>query len=732
MPQKIYKMKEETKKTKKTFSRRKFLVRSGVGIAGAMALLYFGRSPIRRGIASFEYDLPSGVSDFSTDMWFEINEDNSITLKSPKIEMGQGIFTGFAMLAAEELDIPLDKIKVILGTTKTGAGDFAGTGGSSSTSSLYKGIREVAATLRETLKLAAAKKWNLKPADIKTKDGLLSAGNKSITYAELSKQTKEWEAAKTPELRPASTFKYVGTNQKRIDLKDKVLAKPIYGIDIDLPNMVYGAVLYCPFISGKLKSADVAEAKKSAGVLKVLEEKDWIGVVATSRYAAELAIGKIKPVWDIEKKYSSKDIEKLITVGSGNEVNVQKEGDVSDFLAENNPNSLMAEYRTPLGAHASMEPNVVVADVQADKAVIYIAFQKGNGPQSSVAGALGLDAEKVEIEPMTIGGSFGRKFGKHSAVEAALLSKAIGKPVHLVLTRQQEFQNGYLRPNTHHKLLGKLDENGKLIAMQHEQATGDMILLGMGAMAMKVLGADFISAGHGSRIPYSIENKKATMWQGTLPFRTGIWRAVGMFSNTFAIESFIDEMAHKAKKDPFDFRLEHLDKEDELLKRRADILKIVTEKSGWTTPKPEGIGRGIASGEDRKSICAAVVEVKIIDGKIVVTKVTQIIDAGKIINPEGVRQQVEGATMMALSAALFEEITIVDGAFEQTNFHNYTVAKLTDTPDIEVIIHEGSEQPYGVGEPPMSPIAPAIANAIFDLTGKRLRELPLQLAFEKA
>lgn len=724
-------MKEETKNTKKTFSRRKFLVRSGVGLAGAMALLYFGRSPIRRGVAGFEYDLPSGVSDFGIDMWFEINDDNTITLKSPKIEMGQGIFTGFAMLAAEELDIALDKIKVIHGTTKTGAGDFAGTGGSSSTSSLYKGIREVASTLRETLKLAASKKWNVKPADIITKDGVLSAGNKTITYSELSKITKEWEAAKTPELRPASTFKYVGTDQKRIDLKDKVLAKPIYGIDIDLPNMAYGAVLCSPFISGTLKSADISEAKKSAGVLKIIEGKEWIGVVANSRYAAELAINKIKPEWNIEKKYITKDIEDLIKVGTGTEVNVQKEGNAPASFDIKSANYVSVEYRTPLGAHASMEPNIAVADVQADNAKIYIGFQKGDGPLASIARALGFDEEKVEIIPMTIGGSFGRKFGKHYGVEAALLSKAVGRPVHLVTTRQQEFQNGYLRPNTHHKLQGQLGESGNLVAMQHEQATGDMILLGMGAMAMKVLGADFISAGHGSRIPYTIENKKATMWQGTLPFKTGIWRAVGMFSNTFAIESFIDEMAHKAKKDPLTFRLEHLDIGEELLKRRADILKKLADKSGWNTPKPSGIGRGIASGEDRKSICAAIVEVKIIDAKIVVTKVTQIIDAGKIINPEGVRQQVEGATIMALSAALFEAVTILDGAFKQTNFHNYQVAKLSDTPDIEVIIHKGSERPYGVGEPPMSPIAPAIANAIFDLTGKRLREIPLQAAFDK-
>jgi isoquinoline 1-oxidoreductase subunit beta len=726
-------MKEENKQPKKKFSRRKFLIRSGIGLAGTMAVLYFGRSPIRRAISGFaaKTDLPSGIFNFDNDRWFEINEDNSITMKSPKIEMGQGIFTGFAMLAAEELDVALDKIKVVHATSANGAVDYAGTGGSSSTASLYKDIREVAATLRETLKLAAASFWNVKPSTIETKDGVLTSGNNSITYAALSKQTAKWKTADTPELRPASSFKYVGTEQKRPDLKDKVLAKPIYGIDMELPNMLYGAVLYTPFIGGKLKSADVSEAKKSAGVVTVVEDKEWIGVVAGSRYAAETAVQKIKAAWDVEKKYSTKDITDLITVGKGTEVNVQKHGNVLEIFDEKNSHFVTQEYRSPLGVHAMMEPSVAVADVRTDKAIVYTGIQMVNLAKGQIAKAINMDSDKVEVQPMMIGGSFGRKAARHCCAEAAILSKAVGKPVHLILTRQQEFQNGYFRPNTHHKLKGQLDNNGKIIAMQHEQATGDMTLMSLSPLAMKVLGADFISAGHGAHIAYTIANKKAIMWQGLLPFQTGIWRSVGMFSNTFAIESFMDEMAHHAKKDPLVFRLEHLDENEPLLKRRADILKKVAAKSGWDTAKPEGTGRGIASGEDRKSICAAVAEVTIKDGQIVVQKITQIIDPGKIVNPEGVRQQVEGATMMALSAALFEDVSIVDGQFEQTNFHNYRVAKLSDTPQIEVMLHESSDHAYGVGEPPMSPIAPAIANAIFDLTGKRLRDLPLQAAFEK-
>ena len=716
---------------KKKFSRRKFLTRTGIGLAGTMALLYFGRSPIRRNISGFvsEMDLPSGIMNFDTDMWFEVNADNTITLKSAKVEMGQGIFTGLAMLAAEELDVALDKIRVVHATSANGAADMAGTGGSSTTTSLYKNIREVAATLRETLKLAASKIWNVESSAITTKYGILSAGDKSMTYAELAKQTTEWKAAKTPELRPESQFKYVGTEQKRHDLKDKVLAKPIYGIDTDLPNMVYGAALYSPYIGGTLKKVDIGEAKKSAGVIDVFPHEDWVGVVANSRYAAEMAAEKIKADWDYPTKYATKDVLDTIIVGKGTEVNVQKHGDTEGVLNDKISNYLQSEYRTPLGAHAGMEPSVTVADVVGDKATIYTSFQVTYNMQSDVASGIGLSGKNVDVRTSYLGGGFGRRAMKHNAVEAAKLSQAVGKPVHLIYTRQQEFQNGYFRPNTHHVLRGQLDGNAKLVAMKHELATADMVLSALSPMAMTVLGADFISAGHGSHIPYAIPNRKATMWQGVLPFKTGIWRGVGMFANTYAVESFMDEMAHKAGADPLKFRLDHCDNSD-LLKRRKDVLTILAEKAGWSSPKAEGIGRGIAVGEDRKTISAAIAEVKIVEGMIKVVKVTQIIDAGKIINPEGVRQQVEGATIMAMSAALFEEVQIEDSQVVQTNFHNYRVATLRDTPQIEVIMHKGAPKPYGVGEPPMAPVAPAIANAIFDLTKKRLRSLPLQKALD--
>ncbi|HLO45984.1 MAG TPA: molybdopterin cofactor-binding domain-containing protein [Leadbetterella sp.] len=720
-------MENTDKINKKRFSRRNFLAISGSGLAGALALLYFGRVPIRRKISDFtsEMEIAADVSNLDPKLWFELNADNTITLKSPKVEMGQGIFTGFAMLAAEELDFQLDKIKVVHANSKNGV--LSNTGVSNSTSSFYVIIREVAATLRETLKLQASKIWNVPITNISTKDGMLIAGDKKISYADLAKQITKWEIAEKPALRPTSTFKYVGKEQKRIDLPDKILGKPIYGIDTTLPDMVYGVALYSPYFNGKLKSVDTNNAKNTEGVLKVLEEKEWIGVVAKTRYAAESAIEKITADWDYDPNINTKSIEKLMTVGNGNEVNIQNDGDTDKVSSE----AITGEYRTPIGFHACLEPSLVVADFKDNKLTLYTSFQNPDYIKTAVSEALDIDKKNIEIMPAYLGGGFGRKAFKSNVVEAVKLSKAVGKPVHLLYTRQQEFQNGYVRPNTHHVLKGKLGNDGKILAFEHDIATGPMGFKALPSIAETILGADFVVAGHGSRCAYRIPNIKTTVWHNNLPFETSMWRGVGMFANTFAIESFIDELAHKAGVNPLKFRIDHCDDTPQLA-RRKKLLEILSEKSGWNLSKPTDIGRGLAVCDDRKTISAAVVEMKIIDGAIKILRVIHAIDPGKIINPDGIRQQVEGATMMAISASLYERGTIENGQFEQTNFHNYKVVRLSDTPEIEVILHEGSEIPTGVGEPPISPIAPAIANAVFNLTGKRLRALPLQEAFQKS
>ncbi len=290
-----------------------------------------------------------------------------------------------------------------------------------------------------------------------------------------------------------------------------------------------------------------------------------------------------------------------------------------------------------------------------------------------------------------------------------------------------------MRPATHHALRAKLDGAGALAAIEHHVASGDQILAQFPSPIplQPILGADILSAGHGTSFVYEVENRDANIWHVENPFPTSIWRAVGMFPNGFAIESFMDEVAHAAGQDPFDLRLAHLQgKEEEKVRRMHDVLVRLRAESGWDTPKAEGVGRGLAVVEDRRTIAATVIEAKVEDGQIRVVKATSAIDPGTIVNPEGVRMQVEGCVMMGISAALYEETIVEDGQFSASNYHQYPMALLMDTPaEINVILMEGDEKPSGVGEPPMGPIAPAIANAVFDATGQRLRQLPLQKSF---
>jgi isoquinoline 1-oxidoreductase subunit beta len=372
-----------------------------------------------------------------------------------------------------------------------------------------------------------------------------------------------------------------------------------------------------------------------------------------------------------------------------------------------------------------------IAHVTKDKTTIIIGTQTPEAIQKQVAKDLDIDSDKVDVKIPYLGGGFGRKTPRNNASQAAILSQMVGKPVKMIPSREQEFQNSLYRPNSHHVLQAKIDKNGAIEAITHNQATPDMILKSIGGdMAIKLLGADFVSAGHGASILYNIPNKAVNMWNTEVPYPASIWRGVGMFANTFAIESFMDELAVQTKKDPISMRIELLKNGNELAKRMALALATIQEKSGWNSAKQTNIGRGVAICSDRKTVAVAVVEVEIVEGKIKVKRVMQALDMGFAVNPEGIRAQIEGATMMGISGALFEEVLVKDGQMAVTNYHEYPMVTLADTPDIQAIILENSEEMYGVGEPPIAPIAPAIANAIFNLTGKRLRQLPLQKALD--
>jgi isoquinoline 1-oxidoreductase beta subunit len=718
------------KKEKKGFSRRKFLVRGAVGIGVVLGTGYLTRSIWRRSIADMVNTAESPyLGDTKTPpLWFEVTAENQIILHSPKVEMGQGSFTGLAQMAADELEVDIDRINVVHAATSTGNIDGFGTGGSTSISSLWMPMRELAATMREMLKNEAAKALQTTPASLQLSNGVISGGGKEMTYGEVVAGVKEWEIPDTPPLKDLKDYKYIGQPVPRVDLADKVFGVPIFGMDATMPEMLYGAVVRSSLIGAKYKGADASKAEGMPGVVKIVKEADFVGVVATSRMAAENAKKAISVDWEVDRNWESEDIEAMIQVGQGDPVEIQKQGNAKGMLEEED-GLIRAEYKSPIGAHAQLEPNGAVAYVEADKATVMISTQVIEITRKEVAERLGFSKEQVNIIPTFLGGGFGRRLHTPNAIQAAVLSKAVGKPVKYFFDRKEEFQNDTFRPPTHHVLKARLSADGMIEAIEHNVSSGDVMFgsaLVPGFLG-PILGAD-VGAWRGGMIQYSgIPNYRAVSWRVKLPFSTSWWRSLGLLANTFAIESFMDELAIQAGKDPVQFRLAQI-QDDKAGRRLKAVIEAAAEKAGWKDEVVNGRAMGFAASTDANTPCAHVVEVSIEDGEIKVHKVTCAMDPGIAVNPDQVRAQCEGSIIMGMSAAMYEQMKVKKGALTPTIYGPYQMALMKDAPkEIAVVLLQNDDKPGAVGEPPMGPIGAAVANAVFRLTGQRLREMPLQL-----
>lgn len=705
-------------------------MRSAVGVGVLFGTGYLTRPLWRRSLASLVNTAESpylGNTDTPT-LWFEILADNTITLLSPKVEMGQGTFTGLAQMAADELEVDISQIRVEHAPTASGNIDGFSTGGSTSIASLWVPLREIAATMREMLKNEAAKMLGTDVAGLRLENGLITGNGKSLTYGEIASEVTEWEIPDTPPLKDKAAYKFVGKPIPRVDLRDKVIGAPIFGMDASMPDMLYGSVVRPHLIGAKFVSADTSAAEQMPGVVKVVVEDDFVGVVAESYIQAENAKKAIQVTWDTEKNWQSADIETMIEVGKGDPVTIQKTGSPNSLL-EGEEGVITAEYRSPIGAHAQLEPNGALAYVDGDKATVMISTQVVGFTRKEVADRLGLDEENVNIQPTFLGGAFGRRLHTPNAMQVAVLSKAVGRPVKCFFNRKEEFQNDTFRPPTHNVLKGKLDVNGMIEAIEHNISSGDVMFGSplLPGIAGSILGAD-VGAWRGGMIQYrKIPNFQAISWRVKLPFATSWWRSLGLLANTFAIESFMDELAIAAGKNPVQFRLDHI-QDDEAGFRLKEVIKAAAEKAGYQDGVNNGRAMGFAASTDANTPCAHVAEVSIEADRIKVHKVTCAIDPGLAVNPDQVRAQCEGSIIMGQSAAMYEKMTVKDGQLQPTIYGPYQMALMRDAPkEIDVIILENADTPGAVGEPPLGPIGAAIANAVFRLTGKRLREMPLEL-----
>ena len=714
----------------KSKSRRKFLLRGGLGTIGVLALgTYVFRNPLRRQILGMSEEMipPYSGSGTEANLWIEILADNQVRIHSPKVEMGQGTFTGFAQIVADEMDLDIEAIDIVAAETKTGIVDALSTGGSLSVAQLYLPLREMAATMRLFLMNEAAKQLGAEASKLSFKGGQYEAGGKKVGLTEVASNITEWKLPDTPPLKASSAFKYIGKPVKRIDQLAKIKGEPIFGMDASLPNMLHATVVRPEHIGAKIKSVDTSEAEKMPGVVQIIQKEDWVGILAESFPEALMAKRKVKVEWDIPKEWTEEDIRSMLTVGKGNKMVTQKKGSA---LEDDKEETVSLEFSSPLGAHAQMEPNGALASFEDGKVSVTLSTQVIGVTQKQVAKALDIPLENVNIIGTYLGGGFGRRLNTSHAVKAAILSKEVGRPVKYFFTRKEEFQNDTFRPPTHHVVKGKLNDEGYLDSLEHHYASGDVAINSviMPPGMSTILGTD-VGAMRGGNVMYgNIPNSRSVQWHTTLPFATSWWRSLGLLANTFAIESFIDEMALKAGKHPVDFRLKALSNEGS----GPRIKKVIEEAAriaNYKDKADENRAMGIAASIDANSACAHVAEVRIEDGQIRVEKVTCVLDCGLAVNPDQVKAQCEGSIIMGLSASMHEKMTLRDGRLFPINYGSYDIALMKDSPkEIDVHLIQGVDEPLPVGEPPLGPIGAAIGNAVRRITGQRITDLPMRLA----
>ena len=712
-------------------SRRNFIKTSGTATLG----LWFGISFLEGCVAKKSI---AGANNFTP--YILVDSDNNITIYNIKPEMGQGTFQSIPSLIAEEFEVSLDQVKILNSNGEKAFGPHQSAGGSSSVRGSYNELRKVGASAKEMLVTAAAAKWGANASDCYAENGKVfhRPSNKSFTYGELIEEASKLDAPKDPKLKDPKDFKLLGKSVPRPDVPMKVSGTAVFGIDAEVPGMLYASVQRCPVIGGTLKSFEAGEAMKVPGVVKVVEAERKVGkysyvgvaVVANSLWAALKARKALKIDWNNNgfETFNSTDFEKkLHSLGNEEGVIDKQIGSVNNVTASA-ANTIEAFYETPVVAHSTMEPMNCTVRASADKLEIWASTQVSSSVTGEKDGNLpaltGYKPENVTFHESFVGGGFGRRLYLDFMVEAVNIAKQIDKPVKVIWSREDTTQFGPFRPMTFSKLKGAVSNDGKLISFEHKVISPSLHNSANDKFDKTKVDGSMVE-GIGTQ-DYEIPNLETSYVFADYHVPVCAWRSVTSSTLAFAHECFIDELAHQAKKDPMDFRLQMLPQSSDT--RR--VIEKLKEFSNWNTPLPAGKGRGVAQWLFFAGLCAQVVEVSYAQNKIKVDKVYAVIDLGTVVNPDNVKNQVEGAIIMALTAATKPGITLADGKVQQANFDTAPVLRINETPpEINVLIlAEGGEKIKGVGEPGLPPFAPALGNAIFAATGKRIRKLPVDIS----
>ena len=710
-----------------TTTRREFLKSASLGTGVAVLSMYVPGMGGKEAQAAGSMHTPN--------VWVHIADDNTITLISHMSEMGQGVHTSLPMLIAEELNVDINKVKV---TTAPADPAYVNgllgaqiTGGSTSIRDAWEKLRIGGAQVRTMLIQAAANKWGVDASSLTAENGMVSGGGNSATYGSLAAAAASIPVPKDVKLKDASDFRLVGKAIPRLDAPSKVNGTAIFGIDAKVPGMVYASIEMSPVIEGKPVSFDAEAAKKMPGVIDIVAIDNGVAVVADTYWHAFSARKKIKSIkWDLgaganlstaEMWAGTRAAEKTVDA-------IKVRPDVGDAKAAiaGAAKVVKAEYMTQLMGHQQLEPTVFIADVRGDTCVLTGSTQFQQGAQGTAAAVLGIKPENVTVNTTLLGGGFGRRVCVDYAGQAAQVSKAVGRPVKILWTREDEMKNDFYRPLGLNRLEAGLDASGKPVGIKH-QLTSKSITQVLFGLPKKTLDPFMVEA---NVAPYNIPNTSHDLIIHDYGFRPGYLRAVSHTMNCFANESFMDELAAAAGADPVAYRLSLLQgKENE---RFVAVLKLAAEKAGWGRKLPKGHGLGVALMEGYGTFMAQVAEVSVTGGVVKVHKVTVACDCGHTVNPGIVSQQLEGGIIYGLSGALYGDITVKNGRVEQSNFNDFRIVRQNESPEISVHLIASTEKPGGVGEPSTSLIGPAVANAIAAAAGKRVRSMPLEKGLKSA
>ncbi len=685
--------------------------------------------------------------------WVRITPDNQVTLILGKSEMGQGIMTALPMILAEELYLEWEKVKIEQAPTDPSIYEH-GTGGSGSVAGSWLPLRQAGAAAREMLITAAAQHWNVNRNTCKPKDGgiLHGARNQYLTYGELVSVAAALPVPNlnTVPLKNSNDFTIVGRDRNRFESRAKSTGTAKFGIDSRPQNLTYAVVARCPVFGGKPTKFDATKAKAVPGVRDVISidpvpegsfSAGGVVVLADNSWAAMQGRRALDITWD-EGPHAGESSQSLrqqfIENASKPGKVVRNDGDADAAIAAAPANKKVdIVYELPFAAHACMEPMNCTVRIGPDSAEAWVPTQAPQWAQDIIVGVSKLPKEKVTVHTTLMGGGFGRRYQGDFVMEAAQVAKAIGdKPVMVLWTREDDMQHDFYRPASYHHMQGAVDAQGNLIAWKHFQTSTSIAAMWEKDGAEKPWGSEFATA---SFIPYATKNYRIEYTLGKSGVPRAWWRSVEHSSSGFVVESFIDELAAAAGADPYEFRLRTIGgdrkipdfsdpKEGKPLDtaRQKAVLKLVAEKAEWHKPLPPGVYRGIAGYFSFDSYTAGVAEISLKDGKLKVQRIVYAVDCGRPVNPNGIKAQVEGAAIYGVSAFMKDAITINKGRVEQSNFNDYQMPRINETPKIEVHIVESTEEPTGIGEPGLPVIAPAVCNAIFVATGKRIRRLPIK------